>query len=216
VTVALQKQHSIDDEFVDLDGVSWETYEALLRDLENSHQFKRITYDQGRMVIVSPLPKHEIWKSLLGRFVETIADARDIPISTFGSTTWKRRDRQRGLEPDECFYIQHESKVRGKLSFNPRRDPPPDLAIEIEIRRMPIDRMAVYAALGIPEIWRFNGKRIQAFLLQRDRSYKNAEMGRAFPFLKPADLKQFLDMFGKTDQNSILREVRQWARKLPS
>ena len=87
-----------------LEGVSWETYESLLRDLETSHQNVRVTYDRGRMSLTSPLPKHEKRKSLLRCFVEAIAGEKHIPISTFGSPTWKRRDKRRGLEPDECFY----------------------------------------------------------------------------------------------------------------
>src|SRR5438105_480971 len=127
MTTAIQVEHSIEDEPIVLECVSWQTYESLLRDFAASGQRKRVTYDRGRMLIVSPLPKHEKWKSLLGRFVEAIAEERGIPISTFGSTTWKRRDRGRGLEADDCFFIQHEAEVRGKLEFDLGRDPAPDL-----------------------------------------------------------------------------------------
>jgi Uma2 family endonuclease len=145
MTTLAQPQVSNEVEHVDplvLEGVSWETYEALRSDLDDAGQHVRVTYDEGRMCLVSPLPKHEKWKYLLGQFVEVIADERDIPISTFGSTTWKRRDRRKGLEPDECFYVQREREVRGKLDFDLRHDPPPDLAIEVDIRRHPVDREA--------------------------------------------------------------------------
>src|SRR5262245_53805422 len=142
MTVAVHNEHDLNDRPVVLDGVSWETYESFLRDLEDSGQHKRVTYDRGRMVIVSPLPKHEKWKSLLGRFVEAIADERGIPISTYGSTTWKRKDRKRGLEPDECFYIQHEPQMRGKLDIELPKDPPPDLCIEVDLRGSPVDKPA--------------------------------------------------------------------------
>ena len=124
-----------------LEDVSWDTYESLLRDLENSHQNLRVTYDRGRMVVISPLPKHEKWKSLLGRFVEAIADETGVPISTFGSTTWKRRDKRRGLEADECFYVQHEAQMRGKLDLDLKIDPPPDLAIEVDLRNHPLNNL---------------------------------------------------------------------------
>jgi Uma2 family endonuclease len=196
-----------------LEGVSWETYESLINDLEDAGQHVRVTYDEGWMCFVSPLPKHEKWKSLLGRFVEAIADERDIPISTFGSTTWKRRDRRKGLEPDECFYVQREREVRGKLDFDLRRDPPPDLAIEVDIRRHPVDRFAVYAGLGGPEIWSLTGKTIETYLLDHTTGkYELVETSAAFPFLKPAELKRFLDRFTETDQNSLIREVRKWTR----
>ncbi|MBC8107256.1 MAG: Uma2 family endonuclease [Anaerolineae bacterium] len=211
-TVAQPEIHG-DVELLVLEGVSWETYEALLKNLDDSGQRVRVTYDEGRMCIVSPLPKHEKWKSLIGQFGEVIADERDIPINTFGSTTWKRRDRKKGLEPDECFYVQREPQVRGKLDFDLRRDPPPDLAIEIDIRRHPVDRFAVYAGLEIPEIWNFNGKKIETFLLNNSNGkYDLITTSAAFPFLKPADLKQFLDRYTSTDQNSLMREVRAWTR----
>lgn len=157
----------------------------------------------------SLLPKHEKWKSLLGRFVEAIADERNIPISTFGSTTWKSHDRLKGLEADECFYIQHESQVRGKLEFDlTHGDPPPDLAIEVDVRPSAIDRQEIYAALGVNEIWKFDEEKIQAIVLNHGK-YVASEFSAALPFLRPSDLKQFLDLFGTTDQNSIIRAVRE-------
>src|SRR5687767_1887110 len=89
-----------------LEDVSWETYESLLRDLEVSHQNLRVTYDRGRMVVMSPLPKHEKWKSLLGAFVEAIADETGVPVSTFGSTTWIRRESRTGQDAEQCFYVK--------------------------------------------------------------------------------------------------------------
>ncbi len=216
MTATIQPQPQVETEPIVFENVSWETYESLLRDLEDSHQNLRVTYDQGMMVVMSPLPKHEKWKSLLGCFVEVIADEKNVPISTFGSTTWKRRDKRRGLEADECFYVQHEPQVRGQLEFDLKRDPPPDLAIEIDLRRHPLDRPSVYAALGVPEVWRFDGEKIEVLLLQADGTYRISETSASFPFLKPADLKQFLDLFGTMDQNSLLRKVREWARTLPN
>jgi Uma2 family endonuclease len=199
-----------------LESVSWETYESLLRDFDANNEHFRVTYDRGRMVIVSPLPKHEKWKSLLGSFVEAIADARDIPISTYGQTTWKRQDVARGLEPDECFYIQHEPQMRGKLDIELGQDPPPDLAIEIDVRRAPLDRLAIYAALGVPEIWSYDGGHIETLVLQPDNTYQSRIASAAFPFLEPDDLCQFLDRFGTTDQNTLLRALRSWAKTLPT
>src|ERR1043166_8371613 len=143
MTVAEQVEREVEEAPIVLDGISWETYESFLRDLEESGQHKRVTYDRGRMVIVTLLPKHEKWKSLLGAFVEAIADARQIPISTFGSTTWKREAKKRGLEANECFYIQHEQQMRDKLEIDLERDPPPDLCIEVDLRRTPLDKLAV-------------------------------------------------------------------------
>lgn len=214
MTVATDLHHNADSRIATIDGVSWDTYEALLRDFEKTGQNKRVTYDRGRMVIVSPLPKHEKWKSLIGRFVEAIAEAKGIPISTFGSTTWKRKELQQGLEADDCFYIQHEAQVRGRLDLNVNRDPPPDLAIEIDVRSPDVERLDIYAALGINEVWRFDGERIESFVLNAKGDFDAVETSASFPFLKPADLKQFIDLFGQIDQGSIIRRVRLWAEAL--
>lgn len=216
MTIQIETEELVsDDNHLVLEGVSWETYESLLRDFEATGQRKRVTYDDGRMVIVSPLPKHEKWKSLLGGFVEAIADARDIPISTFGSTTWKRKRKKKGLEPDECFYIQKESIVRGRMDIDLKRDPPPDLAIEVDLRPYLRNKLNVYAGLGISEVWCFDGIELEMFVLQADGEYQQVQSSGAMPFLKPDDLKRFLDLFTQMDQNSLMRKVREWARELP-
>jgi Uma2 family endonuclease len=210
----LNADTAVDHNEIVIDGVSWETYESLLDDLYGSGQHKRVFYDRGRMVILSPLPKHEKWKSLLGCFVEAIAEVRDIPISTYGQTTWKRRDLNRGLEPDECFYIQHEPQMRGKLEIDLMVDPPPDLCIEIDIRRGGVNKAGIYAAMGINEVWHLRKGQIETLILEPDGTYRVSESSAALPFLRPAELKQFLDAFGTTDQNSLIRQVREWARTL--
>jgi Uma2 family endonuclease len=205
-----------DDNHLVLEGVSWETYESLLRDFEATGQRKRVTYDDGRMVIVSPLFKHELWKSLLGQFVEAICDQRDIPIITAGSTTWKRKRKKKGLEPDECFYIQHEKVMRGRLEVDLKKDPPPDLAIEVDLRAYLMNKLNVYAGLGIPEAWGYDGFELGMFVLQKNGEYQQVNRSAALPFLTPADLKRFLDLFTQMDQNSILRAVSKWAKELPN
>ena len=219
MTIALEDEELIyqyEPEPVYLERVSWETYMAYLRQLDATGRRKRVTYDRGRMAIVSPLiPRHEKWKSLLGAFVEAIADERGIPISTFGSTTWKSKQRKRGLEPDECFYIQHEARMRHRLTIDLQRDPPPDLCIEIDLRRTPMDKLGVYAALRVPELWHCDDEgRIEAMVLRPRRKYVRTERSAALPFLRPAELKRFLDRYLETDQNSLMREVRAWAAKL--
>ncbi|WP_008308829.1 Uma2 family endonuclease [Leptolyngbya sp. PCC 6406] len=111
-----------------LRGVSWATYQALIHDLE-SEPGKRLTYDQGTLEIMAPLPPHESYKSLMGRMVEVATEETETEIRSLGSTTWGREDLQKGLEPDECFYIQNERTVRGKDEIDLTLDPPPDLAI---------------------------------------------------------------------------------------
>src|SRR5438309_10063092 len=139
-----------------LENVRWSTYQALLRDLGDRPI--HLTYDEGRLEIMTLSPQHEILKTLFGRFIEQLTLELDIPIKSLGSTTIARKELKRGLEPDECYYIGRESLVRGKMEFNFKKDPPPDLAIEVDVTRSSVSRQRVYAALGVPEMWRYDGE----------------------------------------------------------
>ncbi|MGH7176050.1 MAG: Uma2 family endonuclease, partial [Tepidisphaeraceae bacterium] len=132
----------------------------------------------------------------------------------FGSTTWKRKKKSRGIEPDECFYIQNEPRVRGRLDIDIDRDPPPDLAIEVNLSRSSVDKLSVYAAIGINEVWTYDGKALLTYVLQNDGNYAGSQTSAALPFLRPADLQGFLDRFAEMDQNSLMRAVRSWSQGL--
>lgn len=193
-----------------LDGISWETYERLRDELDDCGQHVYITYDQGRMVLMSPRPEHETWKKFIGRMVEALSLVLRIPIRSLGNTTWRRKDVRRGLESDECYYVQREKEIRGKLDIDLRRDPPPDLAIEVELTHHPVDRENVYASLGIPELWHYDGQRMTCHLLGPDGRYAPAERSAAFPFLRPADLEPFIAMLPATDETSIIAAFHDW------
>lgn len=104
---------------------------------------------------MSPLPTHERAKKLIGRLIEALSLERNIPISSLGSTTWKRQDLLKGLEPDECYFIQSERLVHGRFDLDLSKDPPPDLAVEMDITNHPMDRLAIHAALGVGEVWHY-------------------------------------------------------------
>lgn len=198
-----------------LEHVSWETYESLLRDMQEQHVYARITYDQGRMTVMSPmLPKHERLKKLLARMVEILSFEFNLPICGLGQTTWKRKDLRKGLEPDECYYIQHEAQMRGRDELDLMNDPPPDLVVEVDITHHPIDRMQIYAALGVPEVWEFHRDHLQAFKLENGK-YIAIDRSIAFPFLHVRDLEQFLQMRWSTDDTTAMRAFRDWVVKLP-
>src|SRR4051794_18420402 len=94
-----------------LDGISWKTYQRLRDELDEAGQNVRITYDRGRMSLMSPRPDHERWKMMIGGILDVLAVERRIPMSRLGSTTWRRRGKRRGLEADQCYYVQHEARV---------------------------------------------------------------------------------------------------------
>jgi Uma2 family endonuclease len=189
-------------------GVDWTTYGRLLHAFAERPAV-RLTYDRGLLEIRSPLLEHDTDGRLLGRFVTTLTEELGLSVLSAGSTTFHRRKRRRGLEADECFWIANEPRVRGKRRINLRVDPPPDLAIEIDVTRSSLDRMSIYAALGFPEVWRLDGPQSLTFnVLQPDRTYAAATHSLSFPLLTPADLIGFLALRGQMDENALVRQFR--------
>lgn len=193
------------------DAVTWAQYVGLGR-LWEDRQI-RLTYDRGQLEIMTLSARHERWKHLLSRLIAAMADTLDINIAGFGSMTFKRRKLAKGLEPDECFWIQHEEQMRSKLEFDIIHDPPPDLVLEIEVSRSALNRMDIYAALRIPEVWRFNGRRIEAHLLGEKGIYEPIETSRAFSPLRPAELMPFLAQVDELGEVAMLRGFREWVAK---
>ncbi len=152
-TVAPVKIPAPEYEHVYLPGVSYDTYEALVKEIEGRRRL-RITYFHGEMEIMSPLQDHERPKKLIGRMIEVLTEELGMPIMSCGSTTFKDKLLDCGLEPDECYYVQHEADVRGR-TVEVRVDPSPDLVVEVDVTTNVIDRFPVYAALGFPEIWQY-------------------------------------------------------------
>ncbi len=194
-----------------LRGVSWTTYQALIRDLE-SEPGKRLTYDQGTLEIMVPLPPHERYKSLMGRLVEVTTEETETEIASLGSTTWSREDLQKGLEADECYYIQNEQAVRGKSEIDLSTDPPPDLAIEVDNTSSSMNRMEIYAALGVPEVWRYQGEILTIYRLV-EGEYRPQDTSTALPLLQQRDILRFLQASQTMGETSLIRQFRKWVRE---
>lgn len=192
------------------EGVSWPFYEQMLREFGN--QQIRLTYDEGRLEVMSPLPEHERPKELLSLFIRLIAIDRRMLIASFGSTTFRLKSKQQGLEPDVCYYVQNEAKVRRRRRIELHRDPPPDLVVEVDITNPSIPREPIYAAMGVPEIWRYDGQRVQCLHLVSG-VYRIRRSSLAFPFLEPADLTRFVKMIRRKDEASIAIAFMAEARK---
>jgi len=191
-----------------LTGVRWETYRALLLDLaENPSQ--QLTYDRGSLEIMTPLPEHEINKGFLGRLVQTTTEVLGLEIASLGSTILSREDLQKGIEPDECYYITNESFARGKTQFDFTVDPVPDLAIEVDITSSSLNRLGIYGALGVGEIWRFNGEGLSIYCLS-DGTYEERERSQVLPILSKSVILDFLKRQGEMGENALLREFREW------
>lgn|ERR1041384_8733517 len=190
--------------------VSWVTYELLLADHLDSSS-PRFTYDEGTLEIMSPSNEHEEINRNIGSLIDMVVIEWGINLRPLGSTTFKRKDLQRGFEPDSCFYIQHVQAVRGKRKIDLAVDPPPDLVIEIDITSGSIDKLPIYAALGIPEVWRYVGNRMVILALAGD-SYVEVEESRALPGLTGAIIVRFIEDIPTLDRPEWLQRIREWAR----
>jgi Uma2 family endonuclease len=194
-----------------LDGVSWKTYESLMNDFRD-RSASRFAYDQGVLEIASPTPKHEKDNHALARLVETVADTLDVEYVAVGSTTFKSAFLQKGFEPDSSFYIQHEAAFRDRDEFDPQTDPPPDLVIEIEITQPSLNKLPLYAAMGVPEVWRCQGDRVAILVLDND-TYRESDASLALPRLTGAVLSRFLVESRAGSRLQWIRVVRAWARE---
>src|SRR5437773_5039758 len=173
-----------------LDDVDWRTYSRLVRVFADRPSL-RLAYDRGKLEIMNPLPEHETGAYLLGRFVDTLTEELGLPVKAGRSTTFRRRRKQRGLEADNSYWIANEALVRGKQVIDLRVDPPPDLALEIDLTHSSLDRLSIYAALRVPEVWRLDEQGLTAHVLQADGQYAASPFSKAFPQLKVADLLPF-------------------------
>jgi Uma2 family endonuclease len=193
-----------------LDDISWRFYEQVLDALQNRPI--RVTYDGGRLEMMAPLAMHEDGKTFIGRMIETLTLELNVEVKSLGSTTYRDKEKLKGLEPDECYFFKNASKVRGIREWDSKKHPPPELVVEVDITTHWIDREAIYAALGVPEIWRWDGSKIECLHLNGDH-YVIRKHSLAFPFLEPAELRRFLIKLKSKDENAVLREFIKWVRK---
>jgi Uma2 family endonuclease len=194
-----------------LHNIGWLTYGMMLTDLENSHV--RLTYDRGKLELMAPTYRHEGWGRVIGRLLNVLTEELSIPAIEAGSTTFRREDLERGLEPDDCFYIASVGRIIGKTDIDLSRDPPPDLAIEVDVTRTSLDRMVIYAALRVPEVWRFDGESIEVNCLRADGTYETRDRSPTFPDLPLERFVEFALRATQTDATSLAKEFRAWVRQ---
>ena len=193
-----------------LHDIGWETYERLLADHEDSGA-PRFAYDRGELEIMSPSPEHERANRRIAQLVQAIAEEMNLEAEDFGSTTFKREDLARGFEPDSCFYIQNEERVRGKNRLDLTEDPPPDLVIEIDITNPSLPKLPIYARLGVPEVWRYDGERLTILTLEGE-GYVEAANSVALTTVTSDVLTGFVQKSPAMKRTAWIQSVREWAR----
>ena len=192
-----------------LRDVPWETYEQLLRDLQGQRVF--LTYDRGSLEIMSPSPQHEKIGKYISRMVEAFTLERRIPIVGLGNTTWKKPAELRGLEADECYYIAKAEWAKGREEFDLLVDPPPDLAIEVDVTSSSIDKEAIYASLGVPELWRYENERLQ-YLRLAGGIYLSTPTSVHLPELPRGIVETFARRRGESDDTTMMLEFLNWVK----
>jgi Uma2 family endonuclease len=204
----VQEKKATNDSYL-IGGLSWETY-AGIRELLRDNPV-RITYCEGMLEFMTISREHEQIKALLAGLLIMLALEIGMDMDFGGSLTLQRREQQRGLEPDECFWIEHEAQMRERDEYDPDIDPPPDLAIEVEISRGLLNRREIYERLRVPELWRYDGETLR-YLQLGSQGYTEMSSSRSFPLLPASDLARFLALRNTMSKTAIIREFRTWVQ----
>ncbi|MEK6323109.1 MAG: Uma2 family endonuclease [Acidobacteriota bacterium] len=194
------------DTVVTFHNVTWEEYEELLEQVGEPAGL-RISYDDGTLKAMTLSNEHEKYARFIEKLVATITIRLRINILSFGSATMKRKPK--GNEPDACFYVQSADAIGNRVDIDLAVDPPPDIAVEVDIHHDSQDKFSIYAAFGVPEIWRFDGQEVTIYLLDQDR-YHQAEAGRALPLLTGEILTQFLARMRDEGEFCALLAFDEW------
>ena len=194
---------------IQLQNVSWEMYEAILDELGERYAL-RLTYYQETLEI-RRLLENEKAQSRIGDCVKLILEELNIDYEVLGSTTFKSKEMQSGVEPDNCFYIQHEAAIRGKDRIDLTVDPPPDLAIEIDNSSQ--TSLNSYQALQVPELWRYDGRILKIYLLQEGK-YIESDRSPSFPDFPIVDvIPQYIDRSNTQGRSPTIRAFRAWVKE---
>ena len=191
-------------------GVDWDFYEAVLEEVGDRRIF--VTYDRGELEIMPPSEEHEEDNVVIGRLIVYIADELGLAFRSLRSTTWKRKDLDCGAEADDCYYFQSYPKVPLRKKINLQTDPPPDLVLEVDISHRSLKKDAIYARLGVPELWRCDNGRLSFYHLKAGKYVKRSH-SLVFPAVASSDLEHFVKLYDELHQPDARREFIKWIRK---
>ena len=193
-----------------LHEMSWEEYETLLALVPDNPRF-RLSYDQGTLEIMTLSSRHERLKALFTPLLTVLTEELNLNLVGLGSTTFRLAEAARGLEPDDCYYIQQAERIIGRDTIDLTTDPPPDLVVEIDISHPSLDKFPIYASLRVPEVWRHDGATLQFFYL-RDGQYTQTLESHLFPLLPAAVLTRFVQQGVEQGIIPMVRAFREWVR----
>ncbi|MEC4805625.1 MAG: Uma2 family endonuclease [Jaaginema sp. PMC 1080.18] len=169
-----------------------------------------LAYAHETLEIIAPQCDREINKAFISDFIKILLEEIEIEFYPLGSTTFKHQVLQQAIEPDCCFYIKNEAAVRGKPRLNLAIDPPPDLALEIDITSR--SHPEIYAALGVPELWQFDGENLEIKVLESGQ-YVSVEFSPNFPNLPlKTIIPQYLNRAKTQGRNRTMKAFRAWVQ----
>jgi Uma2 family endonuclease len=202
----------IAETYISLNNISWETFNHLLEEMGDQRN-QLLTYYLGTLGILSPLGEHENDNRFVESLISIITDELNLNLKKFGSLTLKLDPIKQAVEPDSCYYLKKEPLVRNKQNIDLTIDPPPDLVLEIDITSGSLNKLPIYANLKIPEVWRFNGKKVRVFLLEEDKNeYQENNQSLNFPWLDLTMIPQLIKQNLEIGETATLKQFRQWIK----
>jgi len=192
-----------------LHNVPWETYQSLRAANPSGHL--RMTYDCGELEIMSPSRNHDRIGYLIGRMIDEWTLLHEIEVGAGRNTTFSREDLLKGLEPDNCYWITHELVMRDKEEVDLSVDPPPDLALEVDVTRSSIPKLPIYQALKVPEVWRWRRETLEILRLDDSGEYQSQPISTELPSF-PFDLA--IDILTQRDGTGDTTLIRQFIRRI--
>ena len=201
------------DTVVTFHDVSWEEYEDLLEQVREANGL-RISYDDGTLHVMTLSPTHENYARFIETLIAIIRLRLRINIRSFGSTTMRKRKQRKGNEPDASFYVQTAAALGNRMEINFETDPPPDVAVEIDVHHDSLGKLPIYAGLGIPELWRYDEIQMTICHLQEGQ-YVKASASRALPMLTSQILTEFLTRLPKDGELETSLAFDQWLQAEP-
>lgn len=194
-----------------LSNISWQTFKTMLAEM-GSERKNRLAYDNGILEIMTPLMPHENSNRIIEGFVVALCEEFGLEFKRAGSLTLTRDDLERGGEPDSSYYIQNESLVRDRENIDLAIDPPPDLVLEVEYSKSKVDKSKIYAAMGVPEFWRYNGSVLRIYILG-DGEYTEVQTSPTFAPVEVKEIPRFIQETKKNGEMATTRAFRAWVKQ---
>jgi Uma2 family endonuclease len=212
VSEEIEKSRPLSENRVLLHGVSWETFERLLADVGDRRK-TLFNYIKGNLEIMSPLSLHEGSSRFFDKLLTIFVDELDIDMRCLGSLLMKSSELKIGGEPDSCYYIKNELAIRAQENVIVGQDPPPDLVLEVDITNPSDRRLQIYALLGVPEVWRYDGYSLE-FLALQNGGYVAIENSLSFPTLPAAIIVEYVQKRLLLGESKTLKEFRGWVKAI--